>query len=338
MRKIILFGISLCALGLNMPAHSAVIYATNFSELSSAIQAANLESGSTIYLAPGTYSGGELPNILTSLTISLDPASGSAAGAAILNTIPTSSKGLLTVPSGVSDVALSVNGLTFKNAIISDADGGNGAGIRFQSSGPSSLIVTNSTFLDNQDGILTGFGAPLADELLIVSISNSLFANNGSGTGFTHGIYIFGKSLEVSNSIFCGTIAGHDIKSRAAVTTISDSSFYDGTTVPNALCNIGSASYSIDIPNGGEGTITGNEFIQGAASENPAIVSYGEEGLAFQDNSLIVRANTFESTIRGTGIQELSYMSRASAVIKQHFQCNLGSCFSGGLHSSCSRP
>jgi hypothetical protein len=302
------FAVATCivsVVGFGPSAQAAVIYATNFSEFSSAINAANLDPGSTIFLAPGTYTGGELPNILASLSIALDPAFGASAGSAILNTTPTGEKGLLTVPSGLSNINLSVDGLTFQNATISDADGGNAAGIRFQSAGPSSLLVTNSTFLGNQNGILTGFGAPLVDEELMVSISNSLFANNGSGSGQTHGIYIFGQSLEVTNSLFCGTNVGHDIKARTASLTVTGSSFYDGIAGPNALCGAGSASYSIDMPNGGQGDLDNNSFFQGAAGENFAIVSYGEEGVAFPANSLSVTDSVFNSTINGIGIQEL---------------------------------
>jgi hypothetical protein len=293
------------AVGIQSAAQAGIIHASNFSELSSAINAANLDPGSTILLAPGTYTGGELPNILASLSIALDPAFGAPAGSAILNTTPTGKKGLLTVPSGLSSISLSVDGLTFQNAAISDADGGNGAGIRFQSAGPSSLLVTNSTFLGNQNGILTGFGAPLVDEELMVSISNSLFANNGSGTGQTHGVYIFGQSLEVSNSIFCGTNIGHDIKARTASLTVTGSSFYDGIAGPNALCGVGSASYSIDMPNGGQGDLDNNSFFQGAAGDNFAIISYGAEVVAFPTNSLSVTDSVFDSTIPGRGIQEL---------------------------------
>ncbi|MBC8038851.1 MAG: hypothetical protein H7X89_16730 [Rhizobiales bacterium] len=292
--------------GLQTSAQAGVIFASNFSELSSAINAANLDPGSTIYLAPGTYSGGELPNILANLSIFLDPAFGAPAGSAVLNTTPTGKKGLLTVPSGLSNISLSVDGLTFQNAAISNADGGNAAGIRFQSAGPSSLLVTNSTFLGNQNGILTGFGAPLIDEELMVSISNSLFANNGSGSGQTHGIYIFGESLEVTNSIFCGTNVGHDIKARTAITTVTGSSFYDGIAGPDSRCGIGSASYSIDLPNGGQGILDDNDFFQGAAGENFAIISYGAEGIAYPTNTLSVTDSVFQSTISGRGIQQLT--------------------------------
>jgi hypothetical protein len=303
MRSAIAICSVLCAVLFQNQAQAVPIYASNFSELSTAINTANLNPGSTIYLAPGIYSGGALPYISSSLTISLDPMSGAPLGSAILKTDPTGSKGLLTVPSDVSNVNLSVNGLTFEDANISDALGGNAAGIRYQSAGAASLQVMNSSFLGNQTGILTGSGA---DDLLLVSISDSLFANNGSISGFDHGIYIFGQSLDVTNSTFCGTISGHDIKSRTAMTTVAGSSFYDGISGSDPRCAVGSASYSVDLPNGGQVDLRGNDFFQGPESENFAIVSYGEEGLTHANNSFVATDNAFESTITGSAIQELS--------------------------------
>lgn len=295
----------LAVLTFSSAADAAIIYATDFGQLSTAIDTANGNPGAdTIYLAPGEYSGGSLPNILDSLTLALDPASGAAPGSAILNTAPTGEKGILTIPFGVTSVNLTVNGLTFENASISASDGGNGAGIRDQSSGVSLLDISNSTFVNNQVGILTGNGT---NELLDVSISNSLFANNGATDPFQHAVYVYGHSLTVSDSVFCGTITGHDIKSRAAITTITNSTLYDGALDPsNPICQVGSSSYALDLPNGGQVTVDGVTFVQGAATENRAIVSYGEEGLNFSDNSLVVRNSTFTSSVSGTGIQEVA--------------------------------
>src|SRR4051812_27854538 len=112
--------------------YGSVLYATDFGELSNAISTANADPGSTIYLAPGVYSGGALPNILADLTLALDPSYGQPAGSAILDTTPTGKKGLLTIPFPLSSVDLTVDGLTFRNASISANDGGNAAGIRDQ--------------------------------------------------------------------------------------------------------------------------------------------------------------------------------------------------------------
>ena len=43
--------------------------------------------------------------------------------------------------------------------------------------------------------------------------------------------------------------------------------------------NDGIGVYSIDLPNGGTATITGNVIQQGPNSQNPAIIAYGEEGI-----------------------------------------------------------
>jgi hypothetical protein len=56
----------------------------------------------------------------------------------------------------VNNSSLTINGLTFEDAAIANSLGGNGAGIRDQSEGKTSLIVENSNFLNNQEGILTG--------------------------------------------------------------------------------------------------------------------------------------------------------------------------------------
>ena len=288
-------------------AYSAVIFATNFSELSNAINTANANSGSTIYLAPGTYGDGtsSLPFILASVTISLDPAANAQAGSAILNTLVTGQKGLLTVPDGLSSINLTVDGLTFQNAQIDPGAGGNGAGIRYQGSGAATLSISNSIFRNNQDGILTGDpNALVQNQLLAINISNSVFENNGGADGLEHAIYAFGQSLSVSNSTFCGTIGGHDIKSRTAVTTVTNSTLFDGQQ--GAGCaTAGSSSYALDAPNGGQVSINGVTFSQGAASPNHAIVSYGEEGLLFSTNSFSVNNSIFTSTVQGTGIQEL---------------------------------
>ena len=291
---------------LAFPVHATPIYVDNFSELSSAIKSANSAPGTIIYLAPGTYSGGALPLITASMTLQLDPAFHAAAGAAILKTTPTNSKGLLTVAT-VANANLTVNGLTFENASISATLGGNAAGIRDQATGSSSLTVLNSTFLHNQDGILTGNGLPAQQQQLVVSITNSLFANNGGANGNEHGIYILGHSLDISGSTFCGTIGGHDVKSRTAITTVRNSNLYDGLAPSSQpLCSAGSTSYAVDAPNGGMLTLAGDLLSQGSKSPNSAIVSYGEEGLLYTNNAFVASGDFFKSTISGRAIQELA--------------------------------
>ena len=62
---------------------------------------------------------------------------------------------------------------------------------------------------------------------------------------------------------------GHEIKSRALNTTITNSRIYDLN---------GTASYSIDLPDGGNALIQNNIIQQGSSSHNPIIITAGEEG------------------------------------------------------------
>jgi hypothetical protein len=142
----------------------------------------------------------------------------------LLSTVPPPNlKGIIS-----TDSSLTVNGLTFEGAAIPNSDGGNAAAIRDQSTSATSLIVENSTFLNNQEGILTG-GSNYQET---VQILNSRFINNGNSTdpnGQEHALYVGDAgSLGVSNSLFCGTLLGHDIKSRALSTTVQNSTMYIG--------------------------------------------------------------------------------------------------------------
>ncbi len=70
----------------------------------------------------------------------------------------------------------------------------------------------------------------------------------------------------------------------------------------------GSASYSIDLPNGGNATIRGNVIQQGPASQNAAIIHFGGEGIPYSASSLWVIDNTILNDLN---------RSSASAVLNQ---------------------
>jgi hypothetical protein len=118
-------------------------------------------------------------------------------------------------------------------------------------------------------------------------------------------VYInFAASLSVTNSLFCGQLIGHNVKSRAMMTIVSNNQIYDGAAGPSP-CRVGSSSFAIDIANGGLATIAGNHLIQGPASQNYKIIDYGEEGLSYPDNSLVVTDNNFVNTApSATGIYD----------------------------------
>ena len=152
----------------------------------------------------------------------------------------------------------------------------NGAGVRYE---VGNLTIDNCYFHDNQDGLLAADN-PAGS----ITITNSQFAHNGAGDGLTHNLYV-GQvgTLTITNSYFHDAVVGHEIKSRALNTIIQGSSIVDGPT--------GTASYSIDLPNGGNDTIS-NDFIeQGPRSENPAIIHFGGEGTVYAGSSLSISNN-----------------------------------------------
>ncbi len=174
-----------------------------------------------------------------------------------------------------------VDRIEFSGATVPDQ---NGAGIRQEGAG---LTLTRSWFHHNQNGILAGAN-PDSD----IVIRRSRFFRSGFGDGYTHNIYIGAvRSLTVTGSYLLEADVGHELKSRAARNTIVGNRITDGDAT---------ASYSIDLPNGGRSLIAGNVIIQGPNSENTALVSYGAEGLANDSRVLWVVNNTFVNR-RSTG-------------------------------------
>ncbi|HJU17324.1 MAG TPA: hypothetical protein VJ770_12770 [Stellaceae bacterium] len=263
-----------------------------YQSISAAVAAADADTDPShsyvIEVMPGTYTN-DFPTVTRPMTIKVSPGQeGQPVVLQATENLPNEKGIILTFAS------LTVNGLTFTGAQIDNSLGGNGAGIRDENTGTASLIVQNSTFTGNQEGILSD-----GDLNETITIVNSTFKNNGNPDPdyFQHGIYI-GRagSLNVSNSLFCGQLIGHDIKSRAAVTTVANNSIYHGQEESTLGCNAGSSSFAIDLPNGGVATISGNQIVQGAAAQNHNMVAYGEEGLPYGNNSALVSSNTFTST------------------------------------------
>lgn len=167
-----------------------------------------------------------------------------------------------------------VDRVEFSGATVPDQ---NGAGIRQEGDG---LTVTRSWFHHNQNGILAGAN-PASD----IVIRRSRFFRSGTGDGYTHNLYIGAvRSLTVSGSYLWGADVGHELKSRAARNTIIGNRISDDDAT---------ASYSVDLPNGGLSLIAGNVIIQGPSSENSTLVSYGAEGFDHGSRGLWVVNNTF---------------------------------------------
>ncbi len=249
-----------------------------FSTIAAAVAAS--KDGDVIAVKAGTYTN-DFATVTTRITIE-----GIGGMVNLVATIPPpNGKAIL---DATTDVTL--DHLSFSGAKVAD---GNGAGVRYEG---GNLVVNNCLFTNNQDGLLAA-GDPTGS----ITINNSEFAKNGAGDGQTHNIYV-GQvgALTITNSYIHDAVAGHEIKSRALKTVIENNRIADGPT--------GTASYSIDLPNGGNATISGNIIEQGPQSQNPAIIHFGGEGTPYASSSLAVSGNTI--------LNDLSSPS-ATAVLNQ---------------------
>lgn len=143
---------------------------------------------------------------------------------------------------------------------------GNGAGIRAEG---GSLTVQRVRFADDENGILTA-----SNPAAVLTVLDSEFLRDGRcAWACAHGLYAgrIGR-LAVRNSRFRATREGHHIKSRALATEITGCDIEDGPD--------GTASYLIDIPNGGAVRIADNRLEKGPRSENAATaIMLGAEGV-----------------------------------------------------------
>ena len=174
----------------------------------------------------------------------------------------------------ISGDAVTIENIEFYNCAVPDK---NGAGIRHEG---GLLIVKNSIFRENENGILTG-----NLETQMLEIYNSQFIHNGNGVGYAHNLYVgqIGR-LTVEGSYFTRSNQGHLLKSRAKENYIRYNRLSDET---------GSASYELDLPNGGLSYVVGNIIEQGAGSQNSAIINFGSEGLTrWANNTLYLSHNT----------------------------------------------
>ena len=230
-------------------------------------------NGDTINVSTGTYLN-DFVSIRHSLTIQ-----GVGGPVSLLATYePPNGKAIIT--EGASGISVTLSGLTIAGATVPD---GNGAGIRYEG---GSLLLDGVTLTSNQDGFL---GA--SDPAGSVTIQNSVVTANGAGDGRTHGIYIGAiDRFEITNSTVSNTSVGHNIKSRAANNTITN----------NLITDVdGTASYLIDLPNGGNAQITGNTIEKGPNAQNPIAISYGEEGNTYGASSFVISNNLLINDLTG---------------------------------------
>ena len=176
----------------------------------------------------------------------------------------------------------------------------NGAAIRVEG---RNFVLRNAYLHDNENGLLTGANATSE-----ITIDHCEFARNGNGEGYTHNIYVGQVAkLTVSKSYLHHAIGGHNLKSRAVSTTVTDSRLADEAD--------GRASYEADFSNGGRVILAFNIFQKGPSAENSALVSYGAEGLTTDGiHEIVVKGNTFISQ-RPSGSRFLFIAPGAQAVV-----------------------
>ncbi len=172
---------------------------------------------------------------------------------------------------------VTVANLTLTRARVPD---GNGAGIRAEG---GNLTVRGVRFINDQDGILTN-----PNPAMTLTVRDSLFDHDGvCGAACAHAIYAGHIALlTVDHSVFRDTRDGHDIKSRALRTVVTGCDIADGPD--------GTASYLVELPNGGALVMRGNTLEKGPHSGNhTSAVSIGMEGVDQPTDEITVEGNRF---------------------------------------------
>ena len=236
-----------------------------FSTISSAVAAA--QPGDTVQVQAGTYTN-DFAGYIDGLTI--EGVGGQVNLVATQE--PWNGKGIFDVGGNTT-----LKNLAFSGAADGD---GNGAGVRYEG---GNLTIQNCLFDNNQDGLL---GNP--DPNGTITIDSSEFYGNGTTAGNAHNMYIGNiKQFTITNSYIHDANTGHEIKSRAMNNTIENNRIFD---------NGSTASYSIDLPDGGNAEVQGNVIEKGSNSGNPNVIAFDEEGGAHTVSGSPNPGNTLDLT------------------------------------------
>lgn len=207
-----------------------------------------------------------------------------------------------------------IENITFDGAQVSDANGGNGAGIRMQA---FNLTVKNCIFKNCQNGILEGGSYSGSN----VTIENSEFFNNGyNGTnvsyiGYEHNIYISAQTdtLLVRNCYF------HDPRGEAnSLKTRAQQSYILYNYIDEAA---GNGSWELNLAQGGLIVVTGNVIIQGTSGANHGIISLDATTNPIEE--LYFTNNTIINKYAGSGTTRFMHMVPASGVTVYKFYNNI---------------
>lgn len=191
-----------------------------------------------------------------------------------------------------------IDNIELSGASVPDA---NGAGIRQEG---RNLTVRNAVFRDNENGILANSVTGST-----ITIEYSEFDGNGAGDGQSHNVYI----NRVDRLVF-----RHNWSHRASVGHLLKSRAVENHILYNRLTGEAgtTASYEINLPNGGLSFVIGNLIEQPSTSQNGAMLDYLSEGNPNPDLRLFVVNNTFVNN-RGSGTF-LQVSANANALVARN--------------------
>ena len=161
-----------------------------------------------------------------------------------------------------------IEGLKVSGAKRGDPDG-NYAAFRMEGVDPNEprgdITIRDCEVFDCDDGFLGGSaGQTLTMERVYIH-------DCGSGSGYTHNIYAGAfDQVTFTDVLSVNARVGHLLKCRSAKVTLRRVRLFDGPS--------GTASYCLDLPNGGVADIDGLVTDKGAKSSNGPVFCFGEEG------------------------------------------------------------
>jgi hypothetical protein len=234
---------------------------------SEAIAAAH--DGDTVRIDAGEYF--DCATVRTNLTIEGVGPNGST----VLTDKTCGGKALL-VAAGAD---ITIRNMTLTRARVPDM---NGAGIRAEG---GHLTVERVRFINNQNGILSA-----ANPEGSIVVRDSEFTRNGlCSPSCAHGIYAGQVGLlRVERTKFLETKEAHHIKSRALRTEVIGCDIRDGET--------GTASYMIEVANGGSLLVRDSTLVKGPQAENhTGAIMIGTEGVTQPTREILIENNTFRN-------------------------------------------
>ena len=159
------------------------------------------------------------------------------------------------------------------------------SGVRYNADQYGDCTIIDCDFHDNDNG------AELSCEVGIVTIDRTRSTNCGNNyvsSGATHGFYLEGIEVVVTNTHSYKHTNGHCLKIRSANFTVTGCVLGDGAR--------GTCSEPLNIPEGGRGLVANNDFHKGPNAQNPSCIGYMEDDAPAEfdhDNILTVQNNRF---------------------------------------------